>query len=48
MGYFGPACRRCPYPKYGYGCKQQCRCQQDLCNHMKGCQLPGIRIPKDI
>eukprot|EP00105_Crassostrea_gigas_P038933 XP_019923081.1 PREDICTED: uncharacterized protein LOC105329137 isoform X2 [Crassostrea gigas] len=37
--YTGPACLRCPYPEYGNGCKQRCRCKQTLCSHIKGCKL---------
>lgn len=37
-------CQRCPYSMYGDGCKQRCRCKLDFCNHIKGCQLPGIHI----
>lgn len=39
-GYTGNTCQqRCPYPKYGGGCKQRCRCKPDICSHIKGCHL---------
>ncbi|XP_048768805.2 uncharacterized protein LOC125675318 [Ostrea edulis] len=37
-GYYGPNCSlSCRYPNYGVDCQNECKCVQDLCNHISGC-----------
>lgn len=37
-GYYGPNCSlSCRYPSYGADCQVECKCVQDLCNHISGC-----------
>ncbi|XP_061168271.1 multiple epidermal growth factor-like domains protein 10 [Saccostrea echinata] len=39
-GYFGINCeRKCRYPNYGAGCQEPCRCMEEMCNHISGCQV---------
>lgn len=43
-GFYGnqPICQECPYPTYGAGCQSNCDCDQELCNHVKGCTVYDI------
>lgn len=37
-GFIGKYCEKeCPYPTFGDGCQQQCFCEQEHCNIVRGC-----------
>ncbi|XP_062570265.1 multiple epidermal growth factor-like domains protein 11, partial [Saccostrea cucullata] len=46
VGYFGFACEiPCRYPNFGDNCQLGCRCNEEFCDHVNGCQEcpPGFR-----
>lgn len=50
-GFTGKYCNeKCKFPKYGYGCQQQCLCPKMRCRTVKGCQniKPGKFFNRNI
>lgn len=38
VGFMGKYCKEmCRFPKYGYGCQQNCLCPQSYCHFEEGC-----------
>lgn len=38
-GYFGQSCIfACRYPNYGKDCQSECLCDEEICNHITGCE----------
>lgn len=38
-GYFGQSCIfACRYPNYGQNCQSECLCDEEICNHITGCE----------
>lgn len=37
IGFYGPDCRKCPFPSYGDDCQSICGCPTTACNHVTGC-----------